>query len=145
QRADDLAVNVDGAATHAGDDAVLLDAGALDESEDHRTSGESALFDAQDFYFVSVEFESMDDAERFALHPRLPCGKRHDIVRQAPGFDRDRADKAEDRDGQEPDQIHPFHAFGNPLRDGAVPARFGCPPSDAAVPPFHPPEGPYAR
>ena len=82
-RAHQLAVDVDRAAAHAGDDAGELDARILGADQDDVLLGQEVPHHRDDPDLERLRLGALEDGERLADHPRLHVGERHDGRRRA--------------------------------------------------------------
>ena len=69
--ADEFAVDVNGTATHAGDNFVVFEVGAAHFDEDHVLFGHGVFEDADDFDFEALGFCAVEDGEAVAFHAGL--------------------------------------------------------------------------
>ena len=84
-RTDQLAVDVDRASAHAGDDAAELDARILGADEDDVLLGQEVVHHGDHPHLERLGFGPLEDRQRLSDHPRLDLGERHDGRRRSGG------------------------------------------------------------
>lgn len=114
----EAAVDVEGAAAHAGDGAHFLDAGVGEFGEDHGFAGaEGVVDDADDGDVERFGFGALEDGPDLALHAGVEVGQgengcvaglgaRGGLGGSGEGGEREEAEEAEAGGGEEPGRKH---------------------------------------
>jgi len=102
ERAREFAIQIDGAAAHARDDASALDLGAFELNEDDRLARPKEIgHHPDDFEIELFNLVAGEDRVRVALHPGSNLVERKNLIRLREGGDRKDCDGQGETEGPE--------------------------------------------